>query len=103
MAPKSRISKSADTIRGLVVGSLTHDKNATDFADRITLPIFRVGPGPSYLIKPDVVHFGGNAGLNDRNQLLINPVKSFSPNGSIATQVGTSFATPQNCCDCSRD
>lgn len=96
MAPKSRISKSADTIRGLVVGSLTHDKNDTDFADKNhSSPFSRVGPGPSYLIKPDVVHFGGNAGLNDRNQLVINPVKSFSPNGSIATQVGTSFATPR--------
>lgn len=95
-APKSRITKSADTVRGLVVGSLTNEKNDTDQAEKYhASPFSRVGPGPSHLIKPDVVHMGGNAGLDDRNAVKINPVKSFSTTGRIANQVGTSFSTPR--------
>jgi hypothetical protein len=95
-APKSRISKSADTIRGLVVGSLTHDKNVTDIAEKFNpSPFSRMGPGPSYMIKPDVVHMGGNAGLDHKNNIVSNPVKSFAPDGSIAKNVGTSFSTPR--------
>ncbi len=95
-APKSRISKSADTIRGLVVGSLTHDKNGTDIAEKFNpSPFSRMGPGPAYLIKPDVVHMGGNAGLDHRNNIVSNPVKSFAPDGSIAKNIGTSFSTPR--------
>lgn len=95
-APISRIAKSADTVRGLVVGSLAHEKNATDIADKNTpSPFSRIGRGPSHLIKPDVVHFGGNAGLDASNRTINNPVKSFSPNGSIVGNVGTSFSTPR--------
>ncbi|HTN45190.1 MAG TPA: S8 family peptidase [Flavipsychrobacter sp.] len=95
-APRSRISKSADTVRGLVVGSLTHDKSATDLAEKHhSSPFSRIGPGPSYLIKPDVVHMGGNAGFDARNNVVYNTVKSFSPDGTIANNVGTSFSTPR--------
>lgn len=95
-APKSRISKSADTVRGLVVGSLTHNKNLTDIADTLNpSPFSRKGPGPAHLIKPDVAHIGGNVGLDDKNNVVINPVKSFSINGGIAQEVGTSFSTPR--------
>ncbi|MEY3501608.1 MAG: hypothetical protein RL308_3281, partial [Bacteroidota bacterium] len=95
-APKGRITKSADTVRGIFVGSLAQDKNATDYADKHNpSPFSRKGPGPSYLIKPDVVHIGGNAGLNAENAVTINPVKSFSPDGGITEGVGTSFSTPR--------
>jgi hypothetical protein len=95
-APKSRITRSADTIRGIVVGSIAHGKNATDIADKNNpSPFSRIGPGPSHLVKPDLVHIGGNAGLDNRNKTVINPVKSFSLDGKIAKRVGTSFATPR--------
>jgi hypothetical protein len=95
-APKSRISKSADTVRGIVVGSIAHNQNDTDYAVKHNAsPFSRKGPGPSHLIKPDVTHIGGNAGLDDRNNVIINPVKSFSDKGSIANKVGTSFSTPR--------
>jgi hypothetical protein len=94
--PKGRIAKSADTVRGIVVGSLTHDKNTTDHADKHhASPFSRKGPGPSHLIKPDVVHMGGNAGLDHRNAPVYNTIKSFSTEGGIARQVGTSFSTPR--------
>ena len=95
-APKSRITKSADTVRGIVVGSLAHDKQETDLAEKHTpSPFSRIGPGPSRLIKPDVVHVGGNVGLDSSNRIVLNPVKSFSVTGGIARQVGTSFSTPR--------
>ena len=95
-APVSRIANSADTVRGLVVGSITQDKNATDLAEKHNpSPFSRIGRGPSHLIKPDVVHIGGNAGLDASNLIVMNPVKSFSPDGKIAGNVGTSFSTPR--------
>lgn len=95
-APKRRISRSADTVRALVVGSITHDKNATDHAEKFNpSPFSRIGPGPAHLIKPDLVHMGGNAGTDVRNQIVKNPVKSFAVDGKIARQVGTSFSTPR--------
>ena len=86
-APKSRITKSADTVRGLVVGSIGHDRIPSSFS--------RQGPGPSHLIKPDVVHIGGAASLNARNDVETVPVRSFSTTGSVVLQVGTSFSTPR--------
>ena len=94
--PKSRISKSADSIRAIVVGSIAHDKNSTDFAEiNNPSPFSRIGPGPSNIIKPDVVHFGGNSGLDYRNRQIDNPVFSFSKDGNLSKQVGTSFSTPR--------
>jgi len=95
-APVSRIAKSADTVRGLVVGSLTNDKNDTDFADKLNpSPFSRIGRGPAHLIKPDLVHIGGNVGLDAANAVVMNTVKSFSIDGSLSGNVGTSFSTPR--------
>lgn len=95
-APVSRIAKSADTVRGLVVGSIAHDKKATDITDKNhPSPFSRIGRGPSHLIKPDLVHFGGNAGLDASSSVVINPIKSFSTNGQITGNIGTSFSTPR--------
>ncbi|WP_439490221.1 S8 family peptidase [Algoriphagus sp.] len=95
-APRSRISKSAETVRSLVVGSLAQSKGKFDLSEVMhPSPFTRFGPGPAYLIKPDVVHFGGNAGLDSRNNAVYNGVKSFGIDGSLATNVGTSFATPR--------
>lgn len=94
--PKSRIAVSADTVRGLVVGSISKSKLHTDLVEKNNpSPFSRMGPGPSFLIKPDVVHIGGNAGLDSSKNIIMNPVKSFSKNGSIAKNIGTSFSTPR--------
>lgn len=94
--PKSRITKSADTVRGLVVGSIAQDQNETDeVAKHNPSPFSRKGPGPASIIKPDLTHIGGNAGLDIRNKPVYNNVKSFSVNGSVAKNIGTSFSTPR--------
>lgn len=92
--PKSRIANSADTVRGLVVGSIAHEKSE-DADKHNPSPFSRKGPGPSHIIKPDLTHIGGNVGLDSRNKPVYNTVKSFSTGGQIAENVGTSFATPR--------
>ncbi|MCU7618476.1 S8 family peptidase [Chryseobacterium sp. PBS4-4] len=94
--PRGRISQSADTIRGLVVGSIAKNKNSTDFSEKNhSSPFSRIGPGPSFLIKPEISHVGGNAGLDHLNRLILNPIYTFSKNGDRKGVAGTSFSTPR--------
>ena len=77
--PKSRISKSADTVRGLVVGSISKDKISTDLVEKNhPSPFSRIGPGPSHLIKPDVVHIGGNAGIDSYQNIRFLSVQNLA-------------------------
>lgn len=94
--PKGRIHRGADSVRSIVVGSLAHAKVATDLADIDNIsPFSRVGRGPSYIIKPELVHYGGNASVSPRGKIIKNGVKSFGIDGSITTAIGTSFSTPR--------
>ena len=93
---KSRISKSADSIRSLVVGSIASSKNKYDIAEENhPSPFTRIGRGPQFIIKPDLVHVGGNAGIDENGKLIVNGVKSFGLDGKINVSVGTSFSTPR--------
>ena len=58
-------------------------------------PFSRIGPGPGYIIKPEVSHYGGNAGTDAKGELTVTGVKSFSPKGNITGAAGTSFSTPR--------
>ena len=92
--PKGRIAKSADSVRALVVGSLAHRKGIYDYAEPdMPSPFTRIGPGPSSIIKPDLVFYGGNAGMHG-SQLHTTGVPSFSVSGQITQMPGTSFSTP---------
>ncbi len=93
---KGRIHEGADSIRSLVVGSVAHKKGTDDFADIDNpSPFSRIGPGPEFVIKPEVSHYGGNAGVNKNGDMVITGVKSFSPSGDLAMSVGTSLSTPR--------
>lgn len=94
--PKGRIHEGADSVLSLVVGSMAQEKGPYDFADVDNpSPFTRVGPGPEFIIKPEVVHYGGNAGVDNHGQLAISGVKSFSTSGAIVRNCGTSFSTPR--------
>lgn len=94
-APRGRITEASESIRTLVVGSLAHEKTEHDFAHiNHPSPFSMVGPGVSDVIKPDLVHYGGNAGIKD-GQLHRTGVKSFAPDGSIGKDVGTSYSAPR--------
>lgn len=94
--PKGRIHEGADSVRSLVVGSFAHKKGKYDYAEiNDPSPFSRVGPGPEFIIKPEVSHYGGNAGVNSKGRLVTSGVKSFGKDGKIAQAVGTSFSTPR--------
>ena len=94
--PKGRIHEGADSVLSLVVGSMAHKKGQFDCADIDNpSPFTRVGPGPEFIIKPEVAHYGGNAGTDNHGKLVISGVKSFSTNGTTIENAGTSFSTPR--------
>lgn len=92
---KSRIAKGADSIRSLVVGSLAQEKSATDISYKDwPSPFSRTGPGPSGIIKPEVVHYGGNTGFDGTTERQ-SGVKVLSSSGNVSKVIGTSFSTPR--------
>jgi len=94
-APRGRITQASESVRTLVVGSIAHEKGEHDLsAVNHPSPFSMVGPGISDVIKPDLVHYGGNAGVKD-GKVQINGVKSFSADGRISKAVGTSYSTPR--------
>jgi len=93
---QGRIHEGADSVRSLVVGSVAHAKGPYDLAEIDNLsPFSRIGPGPEFIIKPEVVHYGGNAGLDENGEVVLTGVISLSNNGDLATNIGTSFSTPR--------
>lgn len=94
--PRGRIHEGADSVRSLVVGSIAHKKSPDDFAEIDNpSPFSRIGPGPEYIIKPEVSHYGGNAGVDASGELRVTGVKSFDMHGNLASDAGTSFSTPR--------
>jgi hypothetical protein len=93
-----RIQDSADSVRAISIGSLAHIKNHYDISEaNHPSPFSRKGPGPFNLIKPELTHFGGNAGKDDRGRLSKSGVKVVNKDGKIAESIGTSFSTPRIC------
>jgi serine protease AprX len=88
-----RISPPADSIRGLTVGSVAHKgtPNTVVQANHPS-PFSRRGPGAAYAMKPEVSFPGGNCDM--AGDYLQTGVLSIHGNGSIAENIGTSFATP---------
>ncbi len=92
--PQQRISKSADSIRALVVGSIASQKEDFDYAEvNMPSPFTRIGPGPASIIKPDLVFYGGNAGMHN-GERIEHGVKTFNLNDDDERHAGTSFSTP---------
>lgn len=88
----SRITAPADSVLGITVASLSHlDHPTTGTRLGEPSPFTRNGPGPSHIIKPDLAHCGGNIALDGRHVL---GVTSIADNGSLADDIGTSFAAP---------
>lgn len=87
-----RINPPADSALGITVGSIAH-KPVKNFVDvNCPSPFSRKGPGPNFLIKPDVVHYGGNC--TENGERVGYAVKSLDENGNIVEDIGTSFSAP---------
>lgn len=89
------MAKMADSVRSLVVGSIANEKDRYDLAEiNMPSPFTRKGPGPSYIIKPDLVAYGGNAGIRPDGKMTTTGVKTFDAAGLPTRAPGTSFSTP---------
>ncbi len=90
---QNRVSSPADSIRALTVGSLAHrDTALTLVKSEEVSPFSRIGPGPCFIPKPEITHYGGNnCKKGNYNQ---TGVLSLGPNNTLCETIGTSFATP---------
>lgn len=88
-----RITTPADSVRAITVGSLEHKQIISSIVSpNEPSPFSRRGPGPMFIPKPEVVHYGGNCDkeLDCKQTGLV----SFDEAKNLTESVGTSFSTP---------
>ena len=86
-----RITAPADSVLGITVGSVSHvDFKANGPRHHDPSAFSRHGAGPNYIIKPDLVHYGGSCSIDTAH---VHGVRSLTEAG-LAEDLGTSFATP---------
>ena len=89
----NRISSPGDSIRALTVGSIAHKDTPTTLVKMgEPSPFSRIGPGPCFIPKPEVTHYGGNN--TAAGSFAQTGVLSMGPKNMIYESIGTSFATP---------
>ena len=82
-----RITYGAESLLALTVGSICNEGNhAEDLQEGTHSPFSRIGYGPEGLIKPEIVHYGGNKHTG---------IKVLTGADIQHTAYGTSFATPR--------
>lgn len=93
LGENDRITSPADSIRSLTVGSIAHkDSDNSIVKKHEPSPFSRRGPGANYVIKPEVVDYGGN--LDSEWSCNNLGVFSLGEDCSIFENIGTSFSTP---------
>lgn len=86
-----RITSPADSVLGIAVGSVSHvDFRAGGPKNNSPSAFSRHGAGPNYIIKPDLVHYGGSCSTDG---VHLHGVRSLTAAG-VGENLGTSFATP---------
>jgi len=86
-----RITTPADSVLGITVGAVSHVDHAKNGPKKHCPSAFsRHGAGPNYVIKPDLVHYGGSC---SKDASEIHGIRSVNGTSS-AENLGTSFATP---------
>lgn len=94
MGERDRIISPADSVRAVTVGSVALYDSADSFVKaNEPSPFSRRGPGSNYIIKPDVVDYGGNLSRMLRIDGL--GMKGMDPTGNIVEGNGTSYSTPR--------
>jgi serine protease AprX len=79
-------------VLGVTVASICPLDHPSDGGDRGEPSGFsRHGPGPNYVIKPDLAHYGGAIARNGSHPLGMTSLDHVS---GIAEDIGTSFAAP---------
>lgn len=81
----------ADSVKSIVVGSIAHKKGCGCVEENYPSPFSRKGPAPNYVVKPDLVDYGGNCSC--RGEVYNCGILSFDECENIVSDSGTSFAT----------
>jgi serine protease AprX len=95
--PPDYLTKPADCIRAVTVGAIACDEKKTSLVHKDQPTSYsRRGPGPSFIPKPEVVHYSGNVSLmGDGEHILTNTgINSLDDVGRITDYAGTSYAAP---------
>ncbi|MGH9194783.1 MAG: S8 family peptidase [Acidimicrobiia bacterium] len=93
MGERDRICAPADSVVSVTVGALANARNVSSLVDvDEPAPFSRRGPGPAYIVKPEVVQYGGNCDATFG--CLTTGVRSLDEAARVAEDIGTSFATP---------
>lgn len=94
MGERDRIISPADSVRAITVGSLAlYDSENSIVKANEPSPFSRRGPGANYIVKPDVVDYGGNLTRDFRIGGL--GVKGLDIRGNIIEGNGTSYSNPR--------
>lgn len=89
-----RLISPADSVRAITVGSVAlFDSDDSIVKHNEPSPFSRRGPGANYIVKPDVVDYGGNYSTAYKIDGL--GVKGLDPFGEIVEGNGTSYSTPR--------
>jgi len=90
---QDRVSSPGDSIRSLTVGSIANKANPNSLSKaEEPSPFSRCGPGPNYIPKPEITHYGGNCAANE--SYAQTGILSLGPNNSHFESLGTSFSAP---------
>lgn len=88
---RGRITTPADSVLGITVGAIAHVTHPTSGPREGEPSAFsRHGAGPNFIIKPDLVHFGGTCATDGSQQ---QGVRSIDGN-QTGEGLGTSFSAP---------
>ncbi len=88
---QGRITSPADSVLGITVGSVSHvDFKAKGPKQHHPSAFSRHGAGPNYIIKPDLIHYGGSCSTDG---VHLHGIRSITESG-LAEDLGTSFSTP---------
>ena len=94
MGERDRIISPADSVRAITVGSVAlYDSANSMVKANEPSPFSRRGPGANYIVKPDMVDYGGNLATN----LCIDGLgmKGLDIKGNVIEGNGTSYSNPR--------
>lgn len=96
-----RLHEGADSVRAVTVGSINRNDDQFGITKKgYPSPYSRIGKGPSFIIKPELVHYGGDVfALNNSPSAETHfecvDALGVSVNEERIKQPGTSFSTPK--------
>lgn len=93
LGESDRVTSPADSVRSISVGSLAYYESENSIVKSNQPSSFsRRGPGANFIVKPDVVDYGGNWCLNGDSNVYM---KGLDESGRITSNIGTSFSAPR--------